>query len=100
MFCKHCGKEIMDDSAFCTYCGGNVRENSVAAKDESSPVLAVWGFFIPVVGFLLWLIYHEKQPLMAKSAAKGALIGWIVSAVLSALYVIVMFVVSAFLLMY
>lgn len=100
MFCKHCGKEIMDDSAFCTYCGGNVKENTVPEKDESSPVLAVLGFFIPVVGFLLWLIYHEKQPLMAKSAAKGALIGWIVSAVLSALYVIVMFVVSAFLLMY
>ena len=22
MYCKHCGKEIVDDSKFCNYCGG------------------------------------------------------------------------------
>lgn len=26
MFCKHCGKQIADDSTFCQYCGG--RQNS------------------------------------------------------------------------
>lgn len=24
MYCKHCGKQIADDSAFCQYCGGKV----------------------------------------------------------------------------
>ena len=23
MYCKHCGKEIADDSKFCNYCGAN-----------------------------------------------------------------------------
>lgn len=26
MYCKHCGKEIADDSAFCQYCGGQLQE--------------------------------------------------------------------------
>ena len=24
MYCKHCGKEIEDNSSFCKYCGGNL----------------------------------------------------------------------------
>lgn len=24
MYCKHCGKEIADDSRFCQHCGGNI----------------------------------------------------------------------------
>ena len=27
MYCKHCGKEIEDNSLFCKYCGGNLGEN-------------------------------------------------------------------------
>lgn len=27
MFCKHCGKEIADDSTFCKYCGQNVTKS-------------------------------------------------------------------------
>ena len=26
MYCKHCGKEIADDSVFCQYCGGELQE--------------------------------------------------------------------------
>lgn len=29
MFCKHCGKEINDDSTFCKYCGKKVTEDSI-----------------------------------------------------------------------
>lgn len=25
MYCKHCGKEIAEDAAFCQYCGGNLQ---------------------------------------------------------------------------
>ena len=28
MYCKHCGKEIADDSKFCNYCGAN--QNAVS----------------------------------------------------------------------
>lgn len=26
MYCKHCGKEIADDSKFCQHCGGSQLE--------------------------------------------------------------------------
>ena len=36
MFCKHCGKEIADDSKFCAFCGTNIEEK--ASKPITSTV--------------------------------------------------------------
>ena len=27
MYCKHCGKEIVDDSKFCQHCGGKQEDS-------------------------------------------------------------------------
>ena len=35
MYCKHCGKEIADDSVFCRYCGGQLLEK---AKTREKPL--------------------------------------------------------------
>lgn len=35
MYCKHCGKEIADDSMFCRYCGGQLLEK---AKTREKPL--------------------------------------------------------------
>ena len=37
MYCKHCGKQIADDSSFCQYCGGKVLDESLS--QESSTIL-------------------------------------------------------------
>lgn len=37
MYCKHCGKEIADDSKFCQHCGGKI-DNSVSLDQESLEV--------------------------------------------------------------
>ena len=34
MFCKHCGKQIADDSTFCQYCGGNQRTLNLSTDNE------------------------------------------------------------------
>ena len=47
------------------------------------------GFFIPLVGLILYLINKDTAPLKAKSAGKGALIGFCVSLVISIIYVAV-----------
>ena len=44
---------------------------------------AVLGFFIPVVGLILWLVWRNNKPGDARMAGKGALIGAIVSIVIS-----------------
>ena len=36
MYCKHCGKEIADDSKFCRYCGTNLVDVSLASNHVES----------------------------------------------------------------
>lgn len=52
------------------------------------------GFFIPIVGLIIFLIYEEKKPKRAKSAGKGALIGFITKIVL-AITLVILYVVFA-----
>ena len=35
MYCKHCGKEIADNSMFCQFCGGNLQELKTRKAKES-----------------------------------------------------------------
>ena len=98
MFCKKCGKEIMDEAVVCPSCGCQT-EKAVAKPAEAdgkSFGFGVLGFFVPIVGLILYLMWKDTTPLKAKSAGKGALIGAIVSVVLAVVYyVIAMSVVSA-----
>ena len=52
MYCKHCGKEIADDSKFCQHCGGKQTEESVSSSR--------WNGFITrhkqlSYSYLIWL---------------------------------------------
>ena len=83
-FCSKCGKEIVDEAVVCPSCGCSVSQ--VEANDAPSMGFAVIGFFIPIVGLILYLLFKDKTPLKAKSAGKGALIGFGVGIVFSIIY--------------
>ncbi|MDR0285639.1 MAG: hypothetical protein LBI33_12260 [Propionibacteriaceae bacterium] len=51
---------------------------------------AVLGFFIPVVGLILFLVWREQTPLKAKSAGKGALISVIAGVVFYVIFVAIL----------
>lgn len=87
-FCSKCGKEIVEEAVVCPHCGCAVTETK--PDDTPSMGFAVLGFFLPLIGFILYLIWKEKTPKKAKSAGKGALIGFCVSIVLSVVYAIVL----------
>lgn len=105
MYCKYCGKEI-ENAAFCPYCGkeqasqeqqASQGERSYgpppppygappqapAEQDAPSGGFAVLGFFFPLIGLILYLIWKDTLPLRARSCGKGALIGVIVAVALS-----------------
>lgn len=101
MFCKNCGKEIREGNAFCTNCGAPqhgdpapVRAQQAdrqeyapqyvpnAAEDGSSFGWATLGFFFPLVGLILFLVWKNTLPLRSKSCGIGALIGFIVGVVI------------------
>ena len=98
-FCPGCGQELGPNDLFCANCGCK-RPDSVsqtgsssagqAGHDADAPSggMTALGFFFPVVGLILYLIWKDQTPLKAKSAGKGALIGVIVWTVLSVLITI------------
>ena len=86
MYCRNCGKNIDDSATYCINCGTRFDNNNKGIDDHSSCGFAILGFFIPIVGLILFLIYEGKNPKRAKSAGKGALIGFITEIVLSIIY--------------
>lgn len=96
MYCKNCGRPVDATSSYCNNCGARIdnKPNADASEDSLSLGFAIFGFFIPIVGLILFLIYEEKKPKRAKSAVKGALIGFITEIVL-AIILVILFVVFA-----
>lgn len=83
MFCHNCGSEISDNAVVCPKCGVAVGKgkSSVSPDDAPNTGFMVLSFFIPLVGLILYLMWHETSPLKAKSCGKGALIGVVVGIV-------------------
>lgn len=59
------------------------------AQDNGSFGWAVLGFFIPIAGLILYLVWRTEKPLSARRAGIGALVSVIVGAVLTVLLIIV-----------
>lgn len=97
MYCKNCGRTVDDTSSYCNNCGARIdnKPNADVSEDSLSLGFAIFGFFIPIVGLILFLIYEEKKPKRAKAAVKGALIGFITEIVLAIILVILYVVFAA-----
>ena len=100
MYCVKCGKQIHDQAVVCPHCGcatgnpfPNQQQQPTAGNPFDAPSVgyAILGFFIPIVGLILYLVWNAEFPKRAKSAGKGALISVIVSVVMVVIYYIVIF---------
>lgn len=65
------------------------------AQDNGSFGWAVLGFFIPIAGLILYLVWRTEKPLSARRAGIGALVSVIVGAVFTVLLIVVEAVVLA-----
>lgn len=100
MFCKKCGKEINESFVVCPYCGEDTNDeaksdfgsssrssynqnyNQPQNYDSGSIGWAFLGFFFPLVGLILYLVWKDDKPKSAKAAGKGALVVVILYAIL------------------
>ena len=90
MNCSRCGEYQNGNEAYCQNCGAQLSVGQGNTPDDrSSPGFAALGFFFPLVGLILFAVFDSKQPRRAKSAGKGALIGFIVKAVLTILFTVI-----------
>lgn len=108
MYCKNCGKELPEGSKFCSNCGQSTEDNNnfgndynnqsahqTSSNDSGSFGWAVLGFFIPIVGLVLYLVWRDTAPNNARMAGKGALISVIISAIIFIIELIIAIILEA-----
>lgn len=59
-----------------------------SVNDSGSAGWGVLGFFIPLIGLILFLVWRDTKPKSAKSAGIGALIGVIAYVVFVIIYIV------------
>ncbi len=91
MYCKYCGQPLDERAVICPHCGvatDNAPRKMTAEGDAPSAGFAVLSFFFPVVGLILYLVWHDDYPQKARSCGKGALISVIVNAAFVLIYIL------------
>ena len=79
-YCTNCGKQVDPKAVICPHCGVPLPSSSSSSTlttttgDTGSVWWGVLGFFIPVAGLVLYIVWHNSEPKNAKSAGIGALI--------------------------
>ena len=81
MYCRNCGSEIAENAAVCIHCGVMIEQPKPPQETHASAGWWFLGFFIPVAGLLLFIIWHDEHPKRAKKAGIGALVSTILSVV-------------------
>lgn len=95
-FCRNCGAQLEENQNVCLKCGTIVEEENNSQKpaetvnDTGSIGWGVLGFFVPIAGLILYLVWKNTQPKNAKAAGKGALACVIVSVIMYVIYFIVL----------
>ena len=120
MYCKNCGAQLDDRAVVCPQCGVPTgvsagdrppeqpaqqpyqaqqqpyqpyypSQQSMAEPETGSTFgWGVLGFFFPIVGLILFLVWKAQYPRRAKASGIGALVGVIVQFVFGFLYGIIL----------
>ncbi len=105
-FCTNCGNQLEDYYNVCPNCGipspkiGSTEKtsdnhsyyyyNNTQVTNPTVPVQqngiqfgwVVLGFFIPIVGWILWYFWNDTKPETAKAAGIAGIIGFILNIIL------------------
>lgn len=91
MYCSNCGSKM--EGNYCPKCGSSNSNtnniNNIEVQDSGSFGWGVLGFFIPLVGLILFLVWKQTKPKSAKAAGIGALI----SVILNVILIIITFII-------
>ncbi len=96
-YCPYCGEKLNQNQEVCLHCGKVINKNNknVSVTDSGSIGWALLGFFVPIAGLILYLIWQDSYPKNAKNAGLGALISVGVAIVLTIVwFIILIFIIS------
>jgi len=81
-YCKNCGQPLEVDYKVCPMCGTRVvdeyyqSEHVQETHQQNELLWAILGFFFPVIGIVLFFIWQNTKPVIAKYIGIGALLGF------------------------
>lgn len=90
-YCIYCGEELVDSACFCHKCGNKTEhkeENKIQNDNEPTFPYSLIGFFVPLAGLVLFIIWNDTYKRRAYAAGKAALISVIIEVALSILITI------------
>ena len=64
-----------------------------SAKEGGTVGWGILGFFLPIVGFILWLVWKDEHPARSRSAGIGCLVSVCLGVMGVILYVVLVFVI-------
>ena len=77
-YCTNCGNKVDSNAYVCTRCGVKLKDDvtfqTFNGVDKGGFGWGLLGFFVPIVGLILYLVWKDERPKTAKAAGKGALI--------------------------
>lgn len=73
-YCYYCGNEMKDNQELCLACGKLVNQKQSSVSDTGGFLWGLLGFFVPIAGLILYLLWRDDYPLNSQAAGLGALI--------------------------
>ena len=100
--CPYCNAENIDEAVVCQNCGASLENvgpsvstqttnntaNNYAPAEEGAIGWGFLGFFIPIAGLILFIVWRNDKPKSSKAAGIGALISVIIGVVGLIFYII------------
>lgn len=75
MFCKGCGKEVIDTAEICPSCGTRVASPVSSQEDTPNMLVNIASLCcIPLLGIVLYFVWKDTKPKSAKSALTYSLV--------------------------
>ncbi len=95
MFCSKCGTKLEKGAEFCSECGASLKSDEVkVTENQSSGSSFGWGvlgFFVPLAGLILFIMWRKERSNDSKAAGIGALISTILSIIIYIIYIVFLF---------
>lgn len=90
-FCQRCGCRLVDEAAYCPYCGVTCPPMYPSPDDAPSFLWGLLCCLIPILGLILYLVWRKEYPKRANSCGSGAIIGFALSIVIPIVLEILIF---------
>ena len=78
-FCQHCGAKIDAKAVICPKCGvpvAGAQQVQVNPDDKNNGWWNLLGFFFPIVGWILWGVWHKEYQKRARGICTWSWIGF------------------------